>query len=191
MRILRVFIVFAISFLTVSCVHFSPGVGPSFIPDQNTVIAYGSFKFTDNVTLKDNAFFAYRMALRLLNEDTQKQLFIQFSKNDPISCVRIESGRYRIVGIAATDSTDRILGGVRFMPEEKFATSFRAKPNSAIYLGDFSGYAKVGTLLTSVTFETGITEATNNFFETTRVFHERFPHLASMPVCSTFEPATE
>jgi hypothetical protein len=191
MKALRIFIVCATSFLTVSCAHLSPRVEPSFIPDQNTIIAYGSFQFTDNVTSKDNTFFAYRMALRLLNEDTQKQLFIQFSKNDPISCTRIESGRYRIVGFVATDSTGRILGGMKFAPEEKFTTSFTAKPNSAIYLGDFTGYARFSTRLTVVTFETGITSFTNNYFETTKVFHERFPHLASMPVCSTLESPTK
>jgi hypothetical protein len=127
------------------------------------------------------------MALQLLNEDTQKQLFIPFSKNHPISCVRIDGGRYRITGFVATDSTDRILGRVKFSPEEPFPTSFKATPNSAIYLGDFSGYAKFNMHVTVATFETGLTEVTNNFLETTMEFHEKFPNLASIPVSSTLE----
>jgi hypothetical protein len=80
---------------------------------------------------------------------------------------------------------------VKFSPEEPFPTSFKATPNSAIYLGDFSGYAKFNMHVTVATFETGLTEVDNNFFETTRAFREKFPNLASIPVRSTLDSTTK
>jgi hypothetical protein len=191
MKLHRAIVAYAILISTTSCVHYSPRLEPTFMPDQKTVVLYGRFKDKDNMSSKDKSFWGYDMALRVFNEDTRKMLFIRFSKTDPVLCVSVESGHYRIVGYGVTDGYDKFDLVGSFRTNEPFTASFHADRDSAIYLGDFSGNTKFSVSFTVMTLKAEITEATNNYLETTKLFHDKYPHLASMPIRSIFRPFAE
>ena len=182
MRLHWVVMVLAISALTTSCIHYAPRVKPSYVPQQSAVIFYGRFLIAE-IDSKHHSLLKYNVGLRLYNEDTQKSLFVPFSETDSVLCVTASSGRYALVGWAATSRLDGIGLPYRF----KSITEFDAHPNTAIYLGDYSGYAEARWFLNTTTFKTGINEITNNYVNTTKEFHEKYPYLAAMPDYSLFE----
>ncbi|HTQ49632.1 MAG TPA: hypothetical protein VMJ12_02900 [Candidatus Acidoferrales bacterium] len=182
MRLHRVVLVLAISALTTSCIHYAPRVKPSYVPQQRAVIFYGRFFIVD-IDPKHHSLLRYNVGLRLYNEDTQKSLFVPFSETDPVLCVTATSGHYALVGWAATSRLDGIGLPYRF----KSITEFDARPGTAIYLGDYCGYAEARWFLNTSTFKTGISEITNNYVNTTKEYHEKYPYLAAMPDQSLFE----
>ena len=185
--ILRVLAVSVIPLLSVSCARYAPLVSQSTIPNR-MIVLYGRLQFTDNITTNDTTFLrGYRMGLRLVNEDTQKQVLIRFGKRDPLSCVSVDSGTYKIAGFIVTDGAGFVLEEKDFQAREAFAAPFKVRPNTAPYLGDFSGYAELHFYgLWPADFKAGITEVTNNYLETTRMFHQKYPRLESLPVHSIF-----
>jgi hypothetical protein len=66
------------------------------------------------------------------------------------------------------------------------ALPFKASTNIAIYIGDFNGKARIDGLIE----EWQIESLTNNFFETTKEFRQKYPNLLKIPVVSVFEPET-
>jgi hypothetical protein len=176
-----------LSLLFVSCTSYAPRVDASFKPAADTVIVYGQLKFVDNSGVQENSGSGYRMALQLSNEETKKPLYIRFTKQETISCASIPTGHYKLTGFVATDTSDRILGGKLFGPEDKINIQFATEPNTAIYVGDFYGYVKYYIYGDLTTVETGLTMVTNNLSGSTPIFHEKFPNLVSMPVHSAFE----
>ena len=90
------------------------------------------------------------------------------------------------MGAAGIDMTHRILDRSLFQEKgskEKYYFPFEAPTNSAVYLGDFVGYAKVNL----VAEEWAIKSVTNNFVQTTTDFRKEYPNLAGLPVSSIFE----
>ena len=66
MKPFRIPAICAIAVLLASCVHYTPPVEQSFIPDENTVILYGRFQFEDNVTRGNPNNWGYQMALNII-----------------------------------------------------------------------------------------------------------------------------
>jgi len=127
-----------------------------------------------------------RIALWLENEDLKKPIYIYFDKNRPVYAITVDPGHYRLIGFAGIDMTHRILGQRVFHgkdPKEPITVSFEARTNSAVYIGDFTGYAKVNL----VEEEWALRAGTNNFAGTTVEFHKEYPNLANLPVFSIFE----
>ena len=189
MTILRCFTMGLFSLLFVSCTSYAPRVESSFKPGADTVIVFGQLKFVDKSNVGSTAYAGYRMALQFSNVETKKPLYVRFTKTETIACANIPPGRYQLTGFVATDNSDRILGGKIFGPEDKIDVRFTTAPNTAIYLGDFSGYVKYYVYGDLTTIETGLTEVTNNLSASTAILHEKYPNLAAMPVRSVFENA--
>jgi hypothetical protein len=142
MIILRTLILGVLSLLFVSCTSYAPRVDNAFKPGPDTTIVYGQLNFEDRSNVGATARAGYRMALQFSNEETKKPLYVRFTKDEAISCANIPTGHYQLTGFVATDNTDRILGGKIFGPEDKINIQFATEPNTAIYVGDFSGYVK-------------------------------------------------
>ena len=157
----------------ISFAHFSPPVKQSFTPTTNTSIVYGRF-----ATGPDFA-FGNELALRVRNDETKREYLIHCRDKDSVSAIMVEPGQYRVVGFVAT-FVDRRTAGRRTFTN---TPSFQVPSNSATYLGDFSGYAKVGGL----TQTWGIAGLTNNSVATTREFRQKYPNLAPLSTVSVFE----
>jgi hypothetical protein len=179
--------IYLVLFLTVSCANFAPRGGQAFRPRHNTAVVYGRFKFMDNIVAHESLFKGYRMALQLSNDESKQPLYVRFSKSQPISWASIPAGHYTLTAFVATDTADRVLTGKQFGPEDKIDVHFAAEPDTAIYLGDYSGFVKFYVFGDLTTFETGLTEATNNFSGTTTDFHQEYPNLVPLPVRSGME----
>ena len=172
--------------LLTSCTSYAPRVDATFKPGADTIVVFGRLEYTEKSSADGKSSGGYRMALQFSNVDTGKPLFVRFSKDKSLSCASIPGGHYKLTGFVATASSDRTLGGKVFGPEDKIDVQFTAQPNTAIYLGDFSGYVKYYVYGDLTTVETGLTQVTNNCPETTTLFHEKFPNLVALPVRSVF-----
>lgn len=138
------------------------------------------------LNLEDRISMGNRIALWLENVDLNKPVYIYFDKNRPVYAITVEPGHYRLIGFAGIDMTHRILGRRAFHgknSKETFVVPFEARTNSAVYIGDFIGYAKVNLVAEEWALKTG----TNNFAGTTIEFHKEYPNLANLPVFSVFE----
>jgi hypothetical protein len=183
MKILRVFffcssmvcLVSCTSFLPplISFAHFSSPVNQSFKFDTNTAVVYGRF-----ATGADFA-FGNELALRLRNESSKREYLIRFRDKDSVCGIAVEPGQYRVAGFVATYMERRTVGRRTFPT----AVLFEVRSNSITYLGDFTGYAKVGSWA-QVWSVTGVT---NNFVATTEEFRQKYPNFASVPVVSRFD----
>jgi hypothetical protein len=187
--ILRLLMAGLFPLFCISCAHYATLEDPSLAGNPNTTVLYGSLRYTDNVTTKETTFLrGFRMALQIVNEETHKKVFVKFSKTDPFTCVRVESGRYRITGFIVAEGSDQILRNTQFEPGEGAMVSFEAKPNSAIYVGDYSGsvvYSYYGLLPGGL--DGKLKPVIDNYTETTKVFRERYHNFESLPVYSVFD----
>jgi hypothetical protein len=157
----------------ISWAHFSAPVNQSFQFETNTAVVYGRFS-----TGPDFA-FGNDLALRLRNDDTKRQYLIRLKDKDSVCGVAVEPGRYSLVGFVATFVDHRVVGQ-RKMPN---SSSFDVRSYSVTYVGDFTGYSKIG----SMTQEWGITSVTNNFIATTDEFRKQCPNFASVSAVSVFD----
>jgi hypothetical protein len=167
--------------LLVSCADLVPPVASTFKPDNNTTILYARLNLEDRVSIGN------RLAIWLENLDLKKPVYIYFDKNKPVYAISASPGHYRLMGFAAIDMTHRILGKDVFQEKDskqKIVFSFEAQTNSAVYIGDFTGYAKINL----VAEEWAIRSVTNNFAQTTAGFRQQYPNLSNLPVVSIFEP---
>jgi hypothetical protein len=187
MTILRYLTIGLLSLLAVSCTSYAPRVDSSFKPGPDAVIVFGKLNYSDTSNTPGASSSGYRMALQFTNETSGKPLYVRFNKEQPVACASIPAGHYQLTGFVATDHSDRLLGGKIFGPEDKIDVQFTTAPNTAIYLGDFTGYVKYYVYGDLTTVETGLTQVTNNFSRTTEIFHGAYPNLATMPVHSVFE----
>jgi hypothetical protein len=183
MKILRTLLICSSAVFLVSCTrflpplisvaHFSPPVKESFSIDTNSAVVYGRF-----ATGPDFA-FGNELALRLCSESSKRVYLIRCRDKDSVYAIAVEPGRYKVEGFLATFMDHRPVGRRRF-PNTGV---FQVRSNSATYLGDFTGYAKVGPM----TQEWGVRGMTNNFAETTNEYRLRHPNLSSVQVFSTFD----
>jgi len=167
--------------LLASCAHLVPPVSATFTPDENTAVLYARLNLEDRISMGN------RIALWLENVDLKKPVYIYFDKNRPVYAITIEPGHYRLIGFAGIDMTHRILGRRVFHEKNSkktFVVPFEARTNSAVYIGDFIGYAKVNL----VEEEWALKTVTNNFAGTSIEFHKEYPNLTNLPVFSIFEP---
>jgi hypothetical protein len=135
----------------------------------------------DDVNKKDHSFWGYDMCLVLWDYNKGGVLYIPFSKSDPVSCVSVVPGRYRIAGYVVTCWPDRAMQ--RGLFKSPLADSFSVKGDTAIYLGDYFGH----TFIDSMVITRGMNKITNNFADTTSYFHDKYPNLASIPTQSVFD----
>ena len=183
MNILRTLLFCSTAVLLVSCTrvlpplisvaHFSPPVKESFNVDTNSAVVYGRF-----ATGPDFA-FGNELALRLCNESSKRVYLIRCRDKDSVYAITVEPGRYRVAGFLATFMDHRPVGRRNFPT----TGSFQVRSNAATYLGDFTGYAKIGPM----TQEWGVREMTNNFTATTDEYRLRYSNLSSVPVFSPFD----
>ncbi len=157
----------------ISVAHFSPPVKESFNVNTNSAVAYGRF-----ATGPDFA-FGNEIALRVCNESSKRVYLIRCRDKDSVYAIAMEPGRYRVAGFLATFIDHRPVGRRNF----PYTGSFLVRSNSATYLGDFTGYAKLGPM----TQERGIREMTNNYTSTTAEYRLSYPNLLSVPVFSAFD----
>jgi len=157
----------------ISVAHFSSPVKQSFKVDTNSAVVYGRF-----ATGPDFA-FGNELALRLCQDSSKRVYLIRCVDKDSVSAIAIEPGRYRIAGFVATFLDHRPVGR-RHFPATRL---FQVRSNSATYLGDFTGYAKIGPM----TQEWGVRGIRNNFTATTDEFRRKYPNLASVPRFSAFD----
>jgi hypothetical protein len=181
MTALRAFAVCTVLVLTVSCADITPPIESCFTPDQNTVVIYGRFELEQN---QDTPGFC----LDIYNRETKKEQFIPFRRIDPVYCVVSENGRCEIIGVALINQiTHRVFRYQLYQTMGPFSVSyvipFEAQRGSAIYVGDVAGFFNNPGL----EMRFGIRKISDNFAETTSVFHEKYPHLTSLPVRSIFE----
>jgi hypothetical protein len=186
MKTLRMLLLFGTAVFFVSCTrflpplvsiaHFSPSVKPSFKLDTNSAVVFGRF-----ATGPDFA-FGNELALRLRNESSKRVYLIRCQDKDSVSAIAVEPGRYRVVGFLATFIDHRPVGR-RSFPD---ATPFEVRSNAVTYIGDYTGYAKIGPL----TQNWAITGMANNFDTTTDEFRIKYPNLDSVPVVSAFMAQT-
>jgi hypothetical protein len=156
----------------ISWARFSSPVKESFTVDMNGAVVYGRF------TKGSDFAFGNELALRLRNEDSKREHLIRLQGTNSVYGVAVEPGRYRVTGFVATFIDRRTAGGRSFGA----TPIFQVQPNSATYIGDFTGYAKIVALAQ----EWGVRGLTNNFAVTTREFRQRYPNLATAPVRSAF-----
>ena len=157
----------------ISVARFSSPINDSSSIDTNCAVVYGRF-----ATGPDFA-FGNELALRLRNESSKRVYLIRCRDKDPVYAIAVEPGRYRVAGFLATYMDHRPVG------QRKFAgtNTFDVKSGSATYLGDFTGYARVGVMAQ----EWGISGMTNNFAASTDEYKVRYSKLSSLPVASAFE----
>ncbi len=166
--------------LLASCAHVIPPVTSTFKPDDNTTIIYARLDLEKHVS------FGNRLVLWLQNMDSNTPVYMYFDQQQPIYAIPVELGHYRLIGLAGVDMTHRILDKSPFYEKdlkEEFTLPFEARTNSAVYIGDFVGYAKVNPIAE----EWAIKSFTNNFVETTMVFHKDYPNLTNLSVISIFD----
>ena len=157
----------------ISVARFSPPVKESFNVDTNSAIVYGRF-----ATGSDFA-FGNELALRLCNDSSKRVYLIRCRDKDPVYAIAVAPGHYRVAGFLATFMDHRPVGR-RSFPN---TGSFQVRSNSATYLGDFTGYAKIRPM----TQEWGVQEMTNNFTVTTKAYQLKYPNLSSVRVFSAFD----
>jgi hypothetical protein len=157
----------------ISVAHFSPPVKESSNLDTNSAVVYGRF-----ATGPDFA-FGNELALRLCNESSKRVYLIRCRDKDSVYAVTVKPGRYRVAGFLATFMDHRPVGGHNFPT----TGSFQVRSNGATYLGDFTGYAKLGPMMQ----EWGVRQMTNNFTATTDEYRLRYSNLSSFPVFSVFD----
>ena len=180
MKTLRIIFLGLVAILLVSCAELVPPVSSTFKPDNNTTVLFARLNLEKRVSLGN------RIALWLQNLDSKKSVYIYFDQNQPVYAITAEPGRYRLMGAAGIDMTHRVLDRDLFREKGskgKYYLPFEVRTNSAIYLGDFVGYAKVNL----VAEEWAIKSVTNNFDQTTEDFRKTYPNLASLQVFSIFE----
>jgi len=148
-------------------------VKQSFEVDTKSAVVYGRFR-----TGPDFA-FGNELALRLSNEDSKRVYLIRCRDKDSVCAIAVDPGRYRIAGFLATFMDHRPVGRRNF-PN---TGSFQVRSNAATYLGDFSGYAKLGPM----TQKWGVTGMTNNFTATTDEFRLKYPNLTAVAVYSAID----
>ena len=181
MKAFRIIFLSSLVILLVSCAHLIPPVPSTFKPDNNTAVVYA------RLDLEKHAAFGTRLALWLQNMNSNKFVYMYFDHQQPVYAITVDPGRYRLIGLAGIDMTHRVLDQTPFYDKdlkEQFILPFEARTNSAVYLGDFVGYAKVNL----VAEEWAIKSFTNNFAETTIAFHQDYPNLTNLPVVSIFDP---
>lgn len=167
--------------LLASCAHVIPPVTSTFEPDNNTTVVYARLDLEKNISLGN------RLALSLVNTDLNKPVYMYFDQQKPVYAITVDPGHYRILGLVGVDMTHRVLGQAAFYNKdlkEDFTMSFEAQKNSAVYIGDFVGYAKVNLFAE----EWAIKSFTNNFVGTTVAFHKDYSNLSKIPVISIFDP---
>lgn len=167
--------------LLASCAHLVPPVTSTFKPDNNTTVVYARLDLEKNISLGN------RLALLLRNTDLNKSVYMYFDRQKPVYAISVEPGHYFLLGFAGVDMTHRVLGQTAFYNKDlkkDFALSFEARTNSAVYIGDFVGCAKVNLLAE----EWAIKSFTNNFVGTTVAFHKDYSNLTNIPVISIFDP---
>jgi hypothetical protein len=157
----------------ISVAHFSPPVKESSSLDTNSAVVYGRF-----ATGPDFA-FGNELALRLCSESSKRVYLIRCRDKNPVYAITVKPGPYRVAGFLATYMDHRPVGWRNFPT----TGTFQVRSNGATYLGDFTGYAKVGAM----TQEWGVREMTNNFTATTEEYRLRYSNLSSLPVSSAFE----
>ena len=157
----------------ISVARFSPPVKETFNVNTNSAVVYGRF-----ATGPDFG-FGNELALRLCSETSKRVYLIRCRDKDSVYAIAVEPGQYRVAGFLATFMDHRPVGRRNF-PD---TGSFQVRSNSATYLGDFTGYAKIGPM----TQEWGVREMTNNFVATTDEYRLKYPNLSPVPVFSAFE----
>lgn len=168
-----------IALLAVSCAHLIPPVSTTFIPDGKTTVLYARMNLEDRISMGN------RVALWLENTDLKEPVYIYFDKSQPLYAITAAPGHYRLMGLAGIDMTHRILDRSLFREKdskERYFIPFEARTNTAVYIGDFTGCAKVNL----VAEEWKIKSATNNFAHTTADFRQAYPNLASLETVSIF-----
>ncbi|MGH7951013.1 MAG: hypothetical protein ACREFE_03710 [Limisphaerales bacterium] len=173
MKIFRVILFCCIAALLISCAHFSKPVDSSFKSASNTAIIYGRFELGTEFNAGNE------LALWLADKNS-KAKYIQFKSINPVYCIPVGPGRYKIIGFIGTDRTHRIWGRKKF-PK---ALSFDAPTNSATYIGDFTGTASYD--FAGMMQQWSVKSVADNFTETTEEFRGKFPNLASLPATSAF-----
>ena len=166
--------------LLASCAHLIPPVAVSFKPDTNTVVFFARLSLENKISMGN------RVALWLKNTDTENYFYIYFDRDQPLYAITASPGHYRLMGLAGIDMTHRVLGRSLFQTvdtKEKCFLSINAQTNSAIYLGDFVGYAKVNL----VAEEWAIKSITNNFTQTAADFRKQYPNLANLATFSIYD----
>ena len=166
--------------LLAGCAHESPAILPSVQPDKKTAILYGRFSIGHEFSAEN------RLALWLQNPDTQAQVYIYFDPDQPVYCITVKPGRYRVAGFVGVNRLHEIRGRREF-PASRFTALFTAPAGSQIYLGDFSGTATFDGMLS----EWSVEPITNNFAATTVEFREKYRNLMMVPAVSAFELQTE
>jgi hypothetical protein len=177
MRVLRGIFFCSMAFLLTSCADLTPPVPLTFTPDGNTVVLYGRFTIGPDFVLGN------RLVLWLKNVSSKKSVCLYFDKQRPVNAILVDAGQYRMVGFAGTDVTHRVLGRLAFRgksPMNLVTMPFEVRTNSAVYIGDFTGRARMVGL--DQVWE--IDSFTNNFAATTRDFREQYPNLVSVPAFS-------
>jgi hypothetical protein len=157
----------------VSIAHFSPEVKQSFQVSTNRAIIYGRF-----ATGRDFA-FGNELAIRLCSEDSKRVYLIRCRETNSVYAIAVEPGRYRIAGFLAT-FIDHRPAGRRVFSDTPF---FDVRSNSATYIGDINGYAKIGPMVQIW----GVKEILDRFSDTTEEYRTKYKNLASVPVFSAFE----
>jgi hypothetical protein len=183
MRILRTLFLYSSAIFLLSCTRFlpplisvarfSPPIRQSLNVSSNSAVVYGRF------TTGPDFAFGNELALRLCDETSKRVYLIRCRDKDSVYAVAVEPGRYRVAGFLATFMDHRPVGR-RNLPITGF---FQVPANSAVYLGDFTGYAKITPMMQ----KWGITGMTNNFAATKEEYRLKYPNLSSVPVFSAFE----
>jgi hypothetical protein len=167
-------------FLSTSCAPLIPPVSSAFTPNEKTSVLYARLNLEHHTSLGNH------LALWLRNLDSTNSFYIYFDQNQPVYAITVNPGHYRIMGCAGIDVTHRVLTREVFHmenPGKGFVIPFQVPAHTAVYIGDFTGYAKVNL----VAEEWSLKFATNDFAQTTINFRQEYPNLASLPTASIFE----
>jgi len=181
MRVLKrncpeVIVLIGLLWILAGCAHQSPEILPSAHLDKKSAILYGRFSIGYEFSAEN------RLALWLQNLDAQSPVYIYFDPDQPVYCIAVKPGRYRVVGFVGVNRLHEIRGRREF-PASRFTVPFTASAGRQIYLGDFTGTATFDGMLS----EWSVKSALNNFAETTVDLREKYRNLATVPVGSIFE----
>jgi len=157
-----------------SFASFSPKLNQSFQFGTNNAVVFGRF-----TTGKDFA-FGNELALRLHNEDLKTDYLVRFQDKDSMYGIAVKPGHYRVAGWVATFIDHRPVGKCYFTN----TPLFEVRTNTVTYVGDFTGYAKLGALAMGQTWN--LTGLTNNFTATEVEFRQKNPNLSSALAVSAF-----
>jgi len=166
-----------------SCARLTPPatVAPSFAAplkhesglNTGGAIVYGRFSTPAGFA------FGNEIALRLCSQDGNRVYLIRCQDKDSMYGIAVEPGHYKIDSLLAVFIDGRPVGGSRI----RGTGVFQVRSNTATYLGDFSGWLKLGP-----TGERSSVHAIkNNFIGTTDDWKELHPQFASVPTLSIFE----